>query len=675
MVAKLVEHPGAPDVAADPPAEPLHGATAFLVSLLAHLAAFLLLGLIPVLWNELPESIALVAPVDRDEEPIAVPEVPDDLHWNEQPSERLGANSLTQIGQAPSAAPFVTETPQIVSPLEVVRMVDHPILEINPTASVSHALRYDRDLVMKGSVGETVTGALGAIDRITHEILLSMEQRPTLVVWLFDQSGSLYRQRQEIHDRLDQVYRELGAIDASGHPAFGGQGDPPLLSSVVAFGESVSLRTPKPTDDVESIKRAIRDIELDESGVERVFSAVFMAAKQYQNLRTPRRPTGAPQRNVLLVVFIDEAGDDQDGLEATIALCQRLAIPVFVVGVPAPFGRDETLVKWVDPDPAYDQQPQWGRVTQGPESCMLERIRLHFAGQREDTAPLDSGFGPYALTRLAYETGGIYFAVHPNRNVHRDVTRGETAPFSAHFQRFFDPDVMRKYRPDYVSREEYMRRAAANGARSALLAAAQLSWVTPLEDPVLRFVQRDEASFANALTEAQKQAARLAPQVARLHELLQRGEPDRDKELSPRWQAGFDLALGRVLAVRVRTEGYNAMLAQAKRGMAFASPDNNTWTLAPSVEVTSGSQLAKWGQQATEYLQRVTRDHPDTPWALLAQRELEMPMGWRWTESHTPLAPPRDSVASNPPPRPPAPADDTARMLPPPPPRRDPPRL
>ena len=27
---------------------------------------------------------------------------------------------------------------------------------------------------------------LGAVDRITHEILLSLDERPTLVVWLFD---------------------------------------------------------------------------------------------------------------------------------------------------------------------------------------------------------------------------------------------------------------------------------------------------------------------------------------------------------------------------------------------------------------------------------------------------------------------------------------------------------
>ena len=49
--------------------------------------------------------------------------------------------------------------------------------------------------------------------------------------------------------------------------------------------------------------------------------------------------------------------------------------------------------------------------------------------------------------------------------------------------------------------------------------------------------------------------------------MLQQGEADREKETVMRWQAGYDLAMGRTLAAKVRTEGYNAMLAAAKRGL------------------------------------------------------------------------------------------------------------
>jgi hypothetical protein len=332
-------------------------------------------------------------------------------------------------------------------------------------------------------------------------------------------------------------------------------------------------------------------------------------------------------------------------------------------------------VKWIDPNPEFDQSAQWGRVSQGPESFLPERIKLHFAGSREDKDPIDSGFGPFSLTRLSYETGGIYFAVHPNRNVTRAVSRKETESFSAHIKHFFDPQVMRRYRPEYVSAKEYLRRIKASPMRSSMMNTAQQSWVAPMTEPKTRFVKRDEATLANELTEAQKLAAQLEPKINALYEMLKLGESSRSKELSLRWQAGFDLAMGRVLAVKVRTEAYNAKLAQAKRGLKFKDAKNNTWQLAPVNEVSGvGSQLENAGKKAREYLVRVVENHPGTPWALLAQRELNEPIGWKWTEEFTNLAPPpRPGAGGGGNPRPAV--NDAKNMIKKPPPKRKPPKL
>ena len=329
-----------------------------------------------------------------------------------------------------------------------------------------------------------------------------------------------------------------------------------------------------------------------------------MAADRFKSFRRRR-----PVRNVMMVVFTDEAGEDQSGVDKTVQLCRRYEMPVYVIGVPAPFGRKETLVKWIDPDPNFDQTPQQGLVDQGPESLFPERIKLEFFGSR-DPGLIDSGFGPYALTRLCYETGGIYFTVHPNRQLKRRVGWRETDSYAAHLNHFFDPEIMRKYRPDYVSTDEYLRRVRENQARGALVKAAQLSWVSQMEEPRRRFVRRSEAALNNALSEAQKDAATLEPQLGVLRETLLVGQADRESESSPRWQAGYDLALGRVLAATVRTEGYNAMLAKAKRGMEFRDPKNNTWVLVASDEVTSGSRLEREGRTARELLERVVDEHP-----------------------------------------------------------------
>ena len=297
------------------------------------------------------------------------------------------------------------------------------------------------------------------------------------------------------------------------------------------------------------------------------------------------------------------------------------------------------------------QDEQWGVVEQGPESFLPEMVNLKFSGSKEDEAPIDSGFGPYSLTRLCYETGGIYFAVHPNRNVNRDVTRNETALFSSHIKLFFDPETMRKYRPDYVSVGEYQKRVSQNMARKALINAANMQQLGQMDSPTLEFVKSDEAAFATALSNAQQQAAALEPKINGLYETLKLGEGDRDTETVLRWQAGYDLAMGRTLAAKVRTEAYNAMLAAAKRGLKFKDPKNNTWIMVPADEISVGSQYSKLADRAKMYLNRIVTDHAGTPWAALAERELKDPLGWKWDEKHTPTAAERAAMAAaNPPP-------------------------
>ena len=447
-------------------------ASPWLVSLLLHFAFLIAISILSIQVQKHVPALVLVSPLP--DEATLEQVVPEEFHFDPTPREDIGATSLGGIDDRQVAAQLVMpDSPQIPSlelePQPTGQLEAREFIEVTtgPQASLNQAI--------KGTAGVGVAGADGAIDRITQEILLSLEEQPTLVVWFFDRSGSLQMQRAEINQRFHRVYDELGVIEASGDAAFVRHADKPLLTSVVSFGSRVDFPVDQPTDDLPMIQEAVAEIEPDDSGVERVFTAFQEAAQRYRKYRTTLH------RNVMFVAFTDEAGDDQEGLDSTVAICRRLAIPVYIVGVPAPFGRRETLVKWVDPDPTYDQSPQWGRVDQGPESLLTERIKLQLSGFREDEAPIDSGFGPFALTRLCYETGGIYFTVHPNRQLERRVSRRETNAYTAYFAAFFDPDVMRRYRPEYVSAQEYservrkrpLRAAAAAGGRILLVAAAR----------------------------------------------------------------------------------------------------------------------------------------------------------------------------------------------------------
>ena len=54
------------------------------------------------------------------------------------------------------------------------------------------------EIATKGDAGTAVAAASGAVDRVSEEIIESLENNKTLVVWLFDQSGSLLEQRTQI---------------------------------------------------------------------------------------------------------------------------------------------------------------------------------------------------------------------------------------------------------------------------------------------------------------------------------------------------------------------------------------------------------------------------------------------------------------------------------------------
>lgn len=652
---------------------PLDGdSPSFLVSFGVHLILLVVMGLLVLNPPNNQVTLMITQVTEEEQKEELEIKVPEEFFFSEQPVTEVGANSFDGVAVALSLAPVVSDVSEVPQQEMEKTEVGVGEVQVNEAIAVATGLNYSANQVVRGAAGEGTTGAEGAIDRITHEILLSLEERKTLVVWLFDSTASLVPQRKSIHDRFDRIYKELGIIEAAGNEKFAKHSDSPLLSTVISFGASVELLTKEPTDNLAELKAAIAGIKNDESGTENVFLAVHDAAKKFAPYRYTTEEKPKPDRNVMLIAITDEVGSDwKQGLEPTIRMCRRWQMPVYVIGVPAPFGRAETQMKWVDPDPKYDQSPSWGVVDQGPETLYSERIRLAFSGNKLDDDPIDSGFGPYGLTRLCVETGGIYFAVHPNRNVTKSVNRNDTAAYSAHIKHFFDPSVMRKYKPEYVSVQEYDKRVSSNMARRKLVEAAASPELQQMEKPEMRFVKRDEASFSNALSEAQKSAAVLEPRVRALVELLKQGEADREKETVLRWQAGYDLAMGRALAVQVRTESYNAMLAAAKRGLKPKDPKNNTWTLEPADEISVGSALQKAADRAKMYLERVVKDHEGTPWAMLAAAELKDPLGWRWKESFTDVSPMREGAGGDAP----APANDARMMLQKGPPKRPPPKL
>ena len=328
---------------------------AWLVSMFVHVAVLMLLAMVVVPPAQRPPAaIAIEQPVVEELELFE----PEAIAVEVEASDQVGANSNGGEAVAESLAPVIADVPLVaVDTPEIVDSDVHIELmeEIMPVA-----LALDTSLKIRGDSAVGTDGASGAVDRLTLEIAASLDKKDTVVFWVFDQSVSLAGQRRDIASRLTRVLEEL---DASGSRR---RSD--LFHLIYAYGDRVNPVIDRPTRDGQAVVDAIESIPIDDSGVELTFTAVRTAARKAQEVRAGR--------NVMLVVFTDEVGNDEQLADETAEYCRRMGTRVYVVGVPAPFGRRQVEIKFVEFDQKYaDGEVRWPVVDQGPETLYPERSR------------------------------------------------------------------------------------------------------------------------------------------------------------------------------------------------------------------------------------------------------------------------------------------------------------
>lgn len=571
------------------------------ISILVH--GVIALFLMSVSWAIVTESrVELTSEVLPLEEPLPV-----EYAIDTEISQEIGTNSKVDLAGASLAA--AQHQGLDTHPEEIPQLNDEvdPAIPMATTLQVPSEAELLEDVDLTGTT-EHAGGTDGAIDRMTWEIAASLRERKTIVGWLFDESLSLKERRSQIADRFEAIYAQLGQMNV--------KADVNLLTGIVGFGENVHLLQSPPINDTEKLTAVVRNIQNDESGQEAVFAAVDRALTAFL------RPKKELQANLMLIIVTDERGDDFGQLERVIRKCTRSGARVYCIGNSAVFGREKGYVnfKWEAQGTQFQADLP---VEQGPETAMVEGLQLPFwTGGARDLNRMSAGFGPYALTRICAETGGIYFIA--------DQVRGPR----------FAPSVMRQYSPDYRPQREYEKELSSNGAKAALIKAAQIAVPEDaIAQPERRFLATTDTVLRQRITEAQKPLATLDYYLQELHSVLEQGERDRDKLDTNRWRASYDLALGRVLAMRVRAFGYNSMLAEMKSTpRTFEKEGANQWVLSPADASDAGAQVRRMHDKAMEYLNRVIDEHPRTPWSWLAKAELEEPLGWEWSETTVAVA-------------------------------------
>lgn len=438
----------------------------------------------------------------------------------------------------------------------------------------------------------------------------SQAANPTVVVWLFDVSKSA----TELRDKVISEIKTVAVPSAE-----------KMFESVVATYNAgpIDVLTTSPVNDFEIIRSKMSEINAEPTDKEKTLTSLNECLNQFGPLRKSAR------KSVIMVLVTDESGfSARDEIQKTspvlgdsLKTLKKYDVPLFVIGNPSPFGRSIDAVNAIAKDLSY-----------GPETVFSERIKIGSWDGSTEADRYDSGYGPWELEKLCRDSGGRFLTNRPSSRSMRIVSRMQSN-WPGTISRSFSDAAMTKYKPFYGSVDEYQADLKINKAKMAIHRAAKLPFTDVYRIQNYEFAAGNEAQLVRLINAAQRTPAVIRPGLEKLLELLKEGEKDRELLNSPRWKASFDLAYGRVLANYVRVVVLNTMLAELKGGKSFTNAENNSWVLEPNEEVTSGTGDKRLGEKASVYLNRVIKEHPDTPWARIATKELQSPFGWKWTEA------------------------------------------
>lgn len=576
----------------------------FSVAFLVHAVVLLLLSLMVSIVKPNNIQTIIISSVEQQEETIdQSPIIVEDIHQFDSES-----TSFVEVDTTTN----IQDTSLQIDSLDIpaVSEIETDIgIGIPESQFLSDNISGVGTNIGGGLSAQSSTG--GALDRLTIEIIDGAQTRNVRVVWLFDASVSLNYQREQTYTRFDKILSELELAQAPYH----------IDHAICSFGNGINPITDLPTDNISTLKQDISQITIDDSGIENTFNAVGQVCRQYAKSQT----------RLMIIVFTDEVGDDISLSDSVGNFVRSKGSSVYVIGSPAPFGKSTTQFKFVEFDPKYESMEKWVEIQQGPET--FADMILDLRSLPIDNETLDSGFGPFALSKLCADTGGIFFSIHPNRGDRKNQPK-DINPLSSYISRFFDHEIMKNYRPDYRSLSVQSRENTTHISKQALIRAASI----PLNisgEQIIRFKAFNEGMFAEELGTAQRFSAKLEPKINEVYNILLVGEPSHKTLDDKRWLASYCLAMGRILATKCRIESYNLILAEAKTGLKKKDPKTNIWTLLPSKELNiTNSVLTKNYKASQTYLKYVIDNFPNTPWALIANEELNTPIGYSWIEEY-----------------------------------------
>jgi hypothetical protein len=335
--------------------------------------------------------------------------------------------------------------------------------------------------------------------------------------------------------------------------------------------------------------------------------------------------TFAPQalqqkRQMAMIIVSDESGDMNTNIsqtEAAIQACQAAKCKVFVLGREAIFGYPYAHMRYTDPE---TKTGHWLRIDRGPETPQPEQLQINGFHRRWDAFP--SGFGPYEQSRIARQTGGIFFML-PSPEVQLVGRRPDVV---------YDADAMRPYLPDLSARVDYIADRDKSPFRKMIFQV--ISDLNPYGPRGNRVEVRtdhfpiERAAFATEANNQMKKASEMIKYLQEAQKALESVAEYRNREKSPRWRANYDLIYAQVVSYQARLQEYGWYMAEfiqtpkaIKNPLGPARPTNG-WDVRTVARLLKPEVTQAAREKADALFKVIQKEYAGTPWGQRAAEEL-----------------------------------------------------
>ncbi len=200
----------------------------------------------------------------------------------------------------------------------------------------------------------------------------------------------------------------------------------------------------------------------------------------------------------------------------------------------------------------------------------------------------------------------------------RPLTRSSLPPFWA--------KAMEPYQPDYANEDQLQEKLAASPLRMATVeAAAILAAATSSSHNYPDGFRKlaNETQFREQITRVQEKVAVDVEKLGDALAKLEKVEKERENETSPRWRAHYDYVHARVLGRLIYVQEYNFVIGNKlkKDNPPLMKPgENDGWNLVPEEKIQQ-KETREYDERRKGIIDRLLKEHPKTPWEVLARAE------------------------------------------------------